>query len=53
MLMTLRVESRACGQQTAHPGRQRLSFQSIIHANRTALVIGCGDTAQQKQFAAD
>jgi hypothetical protein len=21
-------------------------FQSIIHANRTALVVGCGDTAQ-------
>jgi hypothetical protein len=53
MLMTLRMESRACLAADGAPGRQRLSFQSIIHASRTALVVGCGDTAQQKQFAAD
>jgi hypothetical protein len=39
-------------QQTAHPGRQRPSFQSINHANWAVSVAGCGDTARQKQFAA-
>jgi hypothetical protein len=40
-------------QQTAHPGRQRLTFPSINHANHAAIVLGCGDTASQNQFAAE